>query len=101
MNFLDLIKLAWILIEDLGIQSQSILITSHYEEANVRINCERLGVQLIPKEMASYVPIIIKTEYKADAILIDDDPLIRACWELSAIEKKKVSSSYFQVPMNF
>ena len=40
--------------------------------------------------MASYIPIIIKTEYKADAILIDDDPLIRACWELSAIEKKKV-----------
>jgi hypothetical protein len=45
------------LIEELGIQSQSILVTSRYEETNVRSRCERLGVPLIPKSMSGFVPI--------------------------------------------
>ena len=48
------------LIEDLGIQSQSILVTSHYEEASIRAWCQRLGVSLIPKGMAGFVPIAVE-----------------------------------------
>ena len=47
------------LIENLGIQKQSILVTSRYEEKNIRDRCEGLGVKLIPKSMSGFVPIEI------------------------------------------
>ena len=47
------------LIETLGIQKQSILVTSRYEEKNIRERCESLGVRLIPKSMSGFVPIEI------------------------------------------
>lgn len=47
------------LIEQLGIQRQSILVTSRYEEPLVRQRCERIGVRLIPKPMSGFVPIEI------------------------------------------
>ena len=45
------------LIEELGIHSQSILVTSRYEENTIRTRCEKLGVKLIPKSMSGFVPI--------------------------------------------
>ncbi len=45
------------LIENLGIHKQSILVTSRYEEKNIRDRCEGLGVKLIPKSMSGFVPI--------------------------------------------
>lgn len=47
------------LIEELGIQLNSILITSRYEETSIRLRCESLGVRLIPKSMSGFVPIKI------------------------------------------
>jgi signal transduction histidine kinase len=47
------------LIESLGIGKQSILVTSHYEEASIRDWCQRLGVPMIPKGMAGFVPIVL------------------------------------------
>lgn len=46
-------------IETLGVQKQSILITSRYEEKHIRERCEKLGVKLIPKPMSGFVPIEI------------------------------------------
>ncbi len=83
------------LIEDLEIFSQSILITSHYEDAKVRTRCQQLGVQLIPKSMAAFVPIITTSTSNIDAILIDDDNLIHMCWQMSAeTNNKKVALFY-------
>ncbi len=45
------------LVEELGIHKQSILVTSRYEEPQVRERCKRLGVRLIPKPMSAFVPI--------------------------------------------
>ena len=47
------------LIEKLGIGTHAILVTSHFEEANIRSRCERLGVKLLPKGLAGTVPIEI------------------------------------------
>ena len=47
------------LIEELGIHSQSILVTSRYEEVNIRTRCERNNIKLIPKSMSGFVPIKI------------------------------------------
>jgi hypothetical protein len=88
-EFLGFEQVGLDIIENLGIQSQSILITSHYEEIGIKQRCERLGVQLIPKDMAAFVPITIKTKNKIDAILIDNDDLIRVCWEQVAKIKQK------------
>lgn len=47
-------------IEQLGIQSQSILVTSRFEERLIRERCDSLGVKLIPKNMSGFVPIEIE-----------------------------------------
>lgn len=45
------------LIEYLGIQGQSVMVTSHYEDETIRQRCLRLGVGIIPKPMAGFVKI--------------------------------------------
>jgi len=45
------------LIELLGIEKQSILVTSHYEDESIRRKCIDLGVGMIPKSMAGFVKI--------------------------------------------
>jgi signal transduction histidine kinase len=75
------------LIEELGIGEQSILITSRFEEENIKQRCEKLNVKLIPKTMAAYVPIQIQKPKELCHILIDDDSLTHMTWELDAKEK--------------
>lgn len=73
------------LIEKLGIQARSILVTSRYEEPRVRDRCSVNQLKLIPKGMAGFVPIAVEQPLKSvDAILIDDDPLIHMMWAASA-----------------
>jgi signal transduction histidine kinase len=48
------------LIEELGIQRQSILVTSHHEELTVLNKCNQLGVKLIPKLMCGFIPIEVQ-----------------------------------------
>lgn len=45
------------LIEEFNIQKQAILVTSRFEDLDVRERCELLGVSLIPKSMSGFVPI--------------------------------------------
>jgi hypothetical protein len=46
-------------IERLGIASQAILVTSRYEEVDIQKKCQGMGVKLIPKALAGYVPIVV------------------------------------------
>lgn len=46
------------IIEKYKINSDAILITSHYENEEIQKRCERIGVKMIPKEMAGLVPVI-------------------------------------------
>jgi signal transduction histidine kinase len=48
------------IIEQLGIQKESILVTSRYEEAHIQYQCKKMSIPLIPKGMAGFVPIIRK-----------------------------------------
>lgn len=45
------------IICDLKIQKHALLVTSHFEENDVRNRCAELGVRLIPKNLAGFVPI--------------------------------------------
>jgi signal transduction histidine kinase len=78
------------IVEKLGLGSQAILVTSRYEEDKIRERCERLGVRLIPKAMAGFVPIeITKPRELVDGILLDNDDLVHSCWAIDAISKDK------------
>ncbi|MBI4369096.1 MAG: hypothetical protein HY547_02585 [Elusimicrobia bacterium] len=87
------------LIEELNLGYQAILVTSRYEEKDILKNCQRLGVRLIPKGLAGFVPIKVMETGEGqsqrvsqaniapepcDAILIDDDPLVRMTWTMAA-----------------
>lgn len=45
------------LIGNLGIQGKAALVTSHYDERGLQLECTRDGVRLIPKGLAPVVPI--------------------------------------------
>jgi len=45
------------IIVELNIAKQSVLVTSHYDEQELRARCEKLGIKLLPKPMAGFVPI--------------------------------------------
>lgn len=79
------------LIEEMNISENAVLVTSRYEESEIRERCARLGVRLIPKAMAGSVPIELqKHRVKYDAVLIDDDKdITHLCWSLYAKENEK------------
>lgn len=79
------------LIEELGLNSKAILISSRYDEPLIKEKCQKLQVKMIPKSLASLVPInIIRSKSKIDCVLIDDDvELIHATWKIGAKNKGK------------
>ena len=46
------------LVIELAIQGQSYLVTSHFDEVEVRIRCTEFGIKLIPKSMAPFIPLL-------------------------------------------
>lgn len=89
------------LADELAIGDRSILVTNRDEESEVQEGCRRLKVRLIPKGLLGLVPIRI-VQHLADradpvnvksmnwdAILIDDDPLVRKTWQVAADLAKK------------
>lgn len=88
------------LINEFDINRQSILVTSRYEEIEVIELCVRSGIKMLPKSTAAYVPINIDNEQLYDAVLIDDDPLIRESWLHSAAKYGK-SIKVFSCPNDF
>ncbi|MGZ3746679.1 MAG: ATP-binding protein, partial [Pseudobdellovibrionaceae bacterium] len=49
------------LIEELGLEKYSILVTSHYEDLKIQNQSLRLNLPILPKSLAGFVPIIIKS----------------------------------------
>jgi len=83
-------------IEKLDVTSRSVtLVTSRYEDPAIRRRCERLAIQILPKNYAPYIPIVlppkhsIKQSNEVDLILIDNDPLLTDTWRLVAASKKQ------------
>ncbi|MGE4233532.1 MAG: ATP-binding protein [Bacteriovoracia bacterium] len=50
------------LIEFLNIEKDSILVTSRDEEPEVRFNCGRLSLKLLPKSLAAFIPIGVRSQ---------------------------------------
>jgi signal transduction histidine kinase/CheY-like chemotaxis protein len=76
------------LIAELGLNGLSILVTSRAEESEIVQRCVRMGVRMIPKGLAGFVPAMIVEEPAApDAVLVDDDQLVHLTWKLAAESK--------------
>jgi len=45
------------IIEQYNIQKDSVLVTSHFENIDRHEQCEKLGIKIIPKDLAVFVPI--------------------------------------------
>ena len=89
------------IIEKLGIEKQSILVTSRFEEAQVGETSQRAGIRILPKGLAGFVPINIADGCRfADAILLDDDPLVHQVWKAAADIYQK-SLTAFTTPKTF
>ncbi len=95
-NGLDFIE--QIAVHDKSILKSTILVTSRYEENHIKERCEKLGIKMIPKAMAGYVPIeIMQCKQTFDAILLDDDMLVHECWKMYANENKKSIKQFTNV----
>ena len=71
--------------------------TSRHEDAHVRERCEKIGIKIIPKTFAVYIPIVISklnTHKSVDLIFIDDDVDITDAWVLHGLTKSKTISTY-------
>jgi signal transduction histidine kinase len=68
------------IIRELNLAAKSILVTSCYEEAAVRNACNEMGVKIIPKNFAPYVPIKVMTK-QPELIFLDDDSLMTMLWQ--------------------
>ncbi|MBV9575556.1 MAG: sensor histidine kinase, partial [Gammaproteobacteria bacterium] len=84
------------LIEKLGITNRSYLVTSRHEENEIRKHCEKIGLKIIPKAFAIYIPITVskKNIKSVDLIFIDDDLAITNAWRLHGFTKGKSVATY-------
>lgn len=73
------------IIEKLNLKQNTVLVTSRYEESNIKRRCESLNIKLLPKALAGFVPITIEaTKIIYDCVLIDDDELVHMTWKMAA-----------------
>lgn len=100
------------LAEELAIGKRAVMVTSRYEEPGVLEGCQKLSARMIPKGLAGLVPIRICDSVTAvgerwDAVLIDDDPLVRAVWKMAADRASKklqvfsTTADFFQASIVF
>lgn len=97
------------IVRELKNQKNTILVTSRFEEEAVRKGCEKLGVRLIPKNLAGFVPLYLSAGHSAsrarsqkdneskseiDAVLIDDDDLVHMNWKMAAKRQDKIIRIY-------
>jgi signal transduction histidine kinase len=71
------------LVKENGVAERAILVTSRYDERDVRSSCDEDQIRLIPKGLAPFVPISVESR-EICVVLIDDDKLTHDVWQMSA-----------------
>ena len=61
------------LIKAKNIADRSILVTSNYDDAGLKLSCQEIGLKILPKQLAPFVEIIIKREKVMGTNLKNED----------------------------
>ena len=85
-------------IEQLNLGKKAILVTSRYDDRDIRSRCARLDLKILPKNYAAYVPIHVGKDVseiiflnvkEPDLVLIDNDPLVITTWKFIGKKRNK------------
>jgi signal transduction histidine kinase len=75
-------------IAKMGIDHESILVTNHYDNPDIKKSCRNRNIRIIPKITVDYLPISICKQDSPirlyDAVYIEDEKYLRMGWESSA-----------------
>ncbi|EKE00873.1 MAG: Sensor protein [uncultured bacterium] len=88
-------------IEQLAMQPRSILVTSYYGNQNVQDLANKSGVKILPKQLASDIPINItekkdgKDSKKVDVVIVDDNQLFTDSLASFLKDKDIVVDAYY------
>lgn len=85
------------LIENHSLSQLSTLVTSHYNDIDIQKFANNLGVKIVPKDLASDVPVSITDNYKKCIVLIDDDELVHMTWKRRYKEHGIELNTYFTI----
>jgi signal transduction histidine kinase/FixJ family two-component response regulator len=91
------------LIERIANKQNCFLVTSRFEDDQVLQFCEKLDIKLIPKGLASMIPIINQKpnlKEKIPIVLIDDDRLVQLSWQSTA-KKRNIPIQVFDSISDF
>jgi hypothetical protein len=92
------------LIDELGIEDKSVLVTSRHEEPKIAETAFFMKLKMIPKTLAGLIPleIIEKSDSKkaTDTILIENDKHLSYAWKQSSINNG-VNLKTFSSPTGF
>ncbi|MGB0452625.1 MAG: sensor histidine kinase [Bacteriovoracaceae bacterium] len=84
------------LISELELENDSILVTSYYDDPEIRERSRNAGVSIVPKALALHLPIETQNDLKT-VVHIDDDLLVRNIWK-AGLEKKGIKYVSFDSP---
>jgi len=84
------------IIEELNLNDRSILVTSCFEDIDIRSRCENMGVKIIPKSYVPYIKIIQVPipSCVSNFVFIDNDEMMRTTWIFAAEAAGKKISTY-------
>lgn len=84
------------IIEELKLNNKAILVTSCFEDVTVRMQCDNIGVKIIPKSYVPYIKILqsSESEHISNIVFIDDDEMMRITWTFAAEQAGKSISTY-------
>ena len=95
--------------------TQAVLVTSRYEEPDIRYQCKQHGFKIVPKNISANIPIKIIGEVMTitppekttkppasgnqpvDLILIDDNEALIVAWKERAVYKKKKMKAFLSI----
>jgi signal transduction histidine kinase len=90
-------------VESLGFEANTILVTSRFSEQKVQAECDRLKIKMIPKPLFSVVPIRVEPERQSTSetiVLIDDSASWREIWQNGA-RRREISLHAFATVEEF
>lgn len=89
------------LIEKLNLCEHAVLVTSCFEDKELRARCEKIGLKIIPKSYVPYIPILNPINLQSsNLVFIDNDDLIRKAW-LFAAQNSGLNISTYSSPSEF